>query len=338
MPRVVGLTRASTIKQKDSPEVQAHNILLGAERLKLPVPEIIHEPLGTSGVSTLFRKRPEGRRLWHQLNKGDILIVASISRLGRNCRDIRNTIDHFHDRGVRVVVLDLFGGQGIDLQGPIGTIVVAVMSAVAQMEAEAISERTRQHYQWAKASGLAVGDEWGRRKVPIPGEVNSHGNPRCKFEWDMKFLDAMARFIHELRKGRKIREVIDEWHDKHLDWRGRPFLDVVAQVPHARCWSRKFVRLLKNGDLPAPFCVPGVANHFDRGLSRFHWLDNPDEIQPRRKKPKPAQVDRSQWTADQWRRWYAEEQDEPEEETVEALRARIIRQLAEQEKGNGTSH
>ena len=61
MPRVVGICRASTLMQVDSMEVQANSILEGAVRLGLPLPEILKEELGTSGVSTIFRKRPESQ-------------------------------------------------------------------------------------------------------------------------------------------------------------------------------------------------------------------------------------------------------------------------------------
>jgi len=64
---------------------------------------------------------------------------------------------------VRVVVLDLFGGQSIDIAGPIGQIVVTIMAACAEIEANAIAERTRSRAQWAKAHGLA----YIRRKTVI---------------------------------------------------------------------------------------------------------------------------------------------------------------------------
>jgi hypothetical protein len=64
MPRIVGLGRASTLFQADSLEVQAAQILAGAERLGLPVPTILHEPLATSGVTTKFYLREQGKRLW----------------------------------------------------------------------------------------------------------------------------------------------------------------------------------------------------------------------------------------------------------------------------------
>ena len=150
--------------------------------------------------------------------------MSKLDRLGRNARDIRNTIDHFHDRGVRIVILDLFGGSGIDLQGPVGSVIVAVMSAMAEMEAKNISERTKAKLQWAKARGLAYNHtEWGKKKVPCGSGKTIRGNPKCKFVWDLDFLRVMELFIERLRRGEKIWCLIAEFRAKFKDWRGEPF-------------------------------------------------------------------------------------------------------------------
>src|SRR5208282_5883611 len=113
MARFVGLIRASTELQVDSPDVQMSQILEGAERLGIKTVSFATEPLGCSGVKTIFRKRPEGRRLWVTLGKGDALIVAKLDRLGRNTRDVVATVNHFIEQGVRIVILDFLGGHGI---------------------------------------------------------------------------------------------------------------------------------------------------------------------------------------------------------------------------------
>ena len=60
---VYGITRASTRKQQASPEVQAEMIRQHCAAVQLPEPTILDEPLGTSGRSTDFRHRPQGRWL-----------------------------------------------------------------------------------------------------------------------------------------------------------------------------------------------------------------------------------------------------------------------------------
>src|SRR5208282_4349520 len=201
MARFVGLIRASTELQVDSPEVQMSQILEGAGRLGLAGVQIVSEPLGCSGVKTIFRKRPEGRRLWVTLGKGDTLIVAKLDRLGRNTRDVVSTVNHFIELGVRIVILDFIGGQGIDLAGPVGQIIVTVMAACAELEASNISARTKAHIKWAKQQGFATSlSQWGMKKVPTEFK-NGLGKIRNRLEWDIEFLTLMAEFVHRVRCG-----------------------------------------------------------------------------------------------------------------------------------------
>ncbi|MFZ1933550.1 MAG: hypothetical protein WCB27_08235 [Thermoguttaceae bacterium] len=60
---VYGITRASTRKQQASPEVQAEMIRKHCAAVQLPQPVMLDEPLGTSGRTTAFRHRPQGRWL-----------------------------------------------------------------------------------------------------------------------------------------------------------------------------------------------------------------------------------------------------------------------------------
>src|SRR3712207_1087957 len=55
---------------------------------------------GVSGVSIPLAQRPEGRRLFDMLRKGDVLVVRWVDRLGRNYQDVFDTIREFMRRGV----------------------------------------------------------------------------------------------------------------------------------------------------------------------------------------------------------------------------------------------
>ena len=319
MSKVVGITRCSLVSQQDSPEVQASQIMAGAANLKLAVTEWAHEPPGTSGVSTKFIHRPQGRRLWYGLDKGDTLIAAKLDRLGRNTRDVVRTINHFIDRGVRVVILDLLGGQGMDLAGPIGQIIVTIMAACAELEAKAISERTKAHFAWSKAQGYATGSsEWGRKKVPTE-ILNVRGKQRHKLEWDMEFLDRMAEFVHRLRMGEKYRPLMVEFREKYKDWKGRPFFysmsrkGVLYPANSYQCyyfatfWVKKFIHFLHNGELPSKYCIPGIPNPVDRGIAGPRWMDVEGFTIKRKPKEKIAtKEDRSTWTTADWQRWWLE--------------------------------
>src|SRR3954454_24041662 len=57
---------------------------------------------GVSGVSTRLADRPQGKRLFDMLRRGDTLVVRWVDRLGRNYADVCDTIREFMRRGVVV--------------------------------------------------------------------------------------------------------------------------------------------------------------------------------------------------------------------------------------------
>ena len=90
--------------------------------------------------------RPRYRGLLRQMRKGDVLVIKSIDRLGRNYTEI---LDQWRlltqKRKIAIVVLDmplLDTRQGRDLMGTlIADIVLQLLSYVAQTERENIRQR-----------------------------------------------------------------------------------------------------------------------------------------------------------------------------------------------------
>lgn len=109
---------------------------------------------GVSGVSTALRDRPEGKRLFDKLRRGDVLVVRWVDRLGRNYQDVTNTIRHFMDHGVviRTVINNLtFDGSTKDpMQQAVRDALIAFMAATAQAQAEATKEAQRAGIDAAK--------------------------------------------------------------------------------------------------------------------------------------------------------------------------------------------
>ncbi|MBQ8511961.1 MAG: recombinase family protein [Clostridia bacterium] len=113
--------------------------------------------------------RPGYKRLMKKLRAGDILVIKSIDRLGRNYDEI---LEQWRiltkEKQVDVVVLDmplLDTRKGRDLTGTlIADIVLQLLSYVAQTEREFIRQRQREGIEIAKANGV----QFGRRPVPRP--------------------------------------------------------------------------------------------------------------------------------------------------------------------------
>lgn len=96
---------------------------------------------GVSGVTVPMKERPEGKRLFDMLREGDTLVVRWVDRLGRNYKDVTDTIREFIKRGV--IVRTIINGMTFDgstkdpIQMAVRDALIAFMAAMAQAQAEA---------------------------------------------------------------------------------------------------------------------------------------------------------------------------------------------------------
>lgn len=111
-----------------------------AEKAGFVIDEVIADE-GVSGVTTRLADRPEGRRLFDKLRRGDVLVVRWVDRLGRNYQDVTDTIRHFMRQGVviRTVINNMtFDGATSDpIQQAVRDALIAFMAATADAQAEA---------------------------------------------------------------------------------------------------------------------------------------------------------------------------------------------------------
>ncbi len=116
--------------------------------------------------------RPAFERLQKDIFKGKVatVIVWKLDRLARNLRDGVNLLADWCERGVRIVSIT----EQLDLSGPIGRIVAALLLGLAEMEKENISERIRAGVAAAKKRGVKFGrPAWKTRpyRTIKPSEV-----------------------------------------------------------------------------------------------------------------------------------------------------------------------
>ena len=111
---------------------------------------------GVSGVSTTLAERPEGRRLYDMLRRGDVLVVRWVDRLGRNYADVTDTIREFMRRGVivkTVINSMVFDGATKDpIQQAVRDALIGFMAATAQAQAEATKAAQRAGIDHAKGT------------------------------------------------------------------------------------------------------------------------------------------------------------------------------------------
>lgn len=112
---------------------------------------------------------PQYKKLVKKLKPGDLLMIQSIDRLGRNYEKVQNQWRVLtKKKEVDICVIDmplLDTRQGKDLMGTfIADLVLQILSFVAQNEREYIRKRQAEGIAAAKAKGV----KFGRKPIPLP--------------------------------------------------------------------------------------------------------------------------------------------------------------------------
>lgn len=126
--------------------------------------------------------RPQYKKLMKKLKPGDLLMIQSIDRLGRNYEEVQNQWRVLtKEKEVDICVIDmplLDTRRGKDLLGTfIADLVLQILSFVAQNEREFIRKRQAEGIAAAKARGV----RFGRPPVPLSEEFHvAHAAWRAK--------------------------------------------------------------------------------------------------------------------------------------------------------------
>ena len=139
--------------------------------------------------------RPQYKKLMRKLKRGDILVVKSIDRLGRNYDEILNQWRIItKEKQADIVVLDMplldTRQRGRDLTGTfVADLVLQILSYVAQTERENIRQRQMEGIAAAKLRGV----QFGRPRKTVPENF-----PLLKERWEKKEITSRqaARELH----------------------------------------------------------------------------------------------------------------------------------------------
>ena len=153
--RAVVYCRVSTEAQGESGlslESQARRGIAYAEAHGWKIAEVLSEvvsgtvhPRERKGMSKALRLLRSGQ--------ADVLIVASISRLGRHTSSVLALCEEAHSQGWGVSFLDL----QISTSSAVGRCCLAVLASVSQLERDLTSERTVQALGVLKDRGVRLG-------------------------------------------------------------------------------------------------------------------------------------------------------------------------------------
>jgi len=156
------------------------------DRLASAVPGA--RPFVDDGISGRGAVRPSFELLRAEMRADRVgsVYVTKLDRLGRSARQILEFFGEAEAHGVRIVVLD----QQLDTSTPVGRLVRTVLSAMAELEADLIAERTRDAMAALKSgtrqtkSGRPVGrprmydEEFVRKVVELRDAPGPDGRPK----------------------------------------------------------------------------------------------------------------------------------------------------------------
>lgn len=126
-------------------------------------------------------KRVQLENMLNTVQPGDIVYCESISRLGRNLKDLIEIIEHMTEKGVQVIILK----EGIDTNNSTYKLLLAIFGGVAEMERETIQERVTQRIDQLKDDkengkiNTKTGKWFGREKITkadLPGAFPKYYN------------------------------------------------------------------------------------------------------------------------------------------------------------------
>jgi DNA invertase Pin-like site-specific DNA recombinase len=140
---------------------QRHLLLEYSQQHKLLIDEFIE-------IEVSSRRNQAERRiteLMEKLQTGDLLLVAELSRLGRNMLETLNIIHELTEKGVQIIFVRQ---PELSTTGPHTQLLLAIYSYFAETEREFISIRTKQGLAAAKAQGKQLGRRRGSKNQNRP--------------------------------------------------------------------------------------------------------------------------------------------------------------------------
>lgn len=162
MAKVYGYVRVSSLDQNERRQITA-----------MAEAGVSEDNVYTDRQSGKDFERPQYIKMVGMLQKGDLLYILSIDRLGRNYEEIQSQWRVLtKEKGIDICVIDmplLDTRNGKDLMGTfIADLVLQILSFVAQTERENIKSRQAQGIAAAKAKGV----RFGRPKAELPDDFS----------------------------------------------------------------------------------------------------------------------------------------------------------------------
>lgn len=156
MNKILGYLRTSTEKQEINN--QKLEIFEFAKKENLKVDDFIE-------IQISSRKTPKDRRveeLIERLSKGDTLIVAELSRIGRSTAEVISIINELVKKQVSIIIVKQnFKINSQNKNDITSKVMITMLSLFAELERDLISQRTKEALKTKKNQGIILGKPKG---------------------------------------------------------------------------------------------------------------------------------------------------------------------------------
>jgi DNA invertase Pin-like site-specific DNA recombinase len=221
---VYGYARASRSSQIKSTDVQEE--LIEAKAVTIPDAQWVHCRVDRGISATKIRwndaqRRPEFSKLMRELHAGDHLVIWRMDRLERSMFGMIDCLRWLVERGVSVHILE-HGGMQLDLDKPMGRLLVMILAGFAGFFSAQLSEQTKASKAYRRAHGLSadrcptMGKIW--KKVTRNGKSD-----RLEF-WDKHQCDLIREIKHRFDHGETMVEIVRDFYRREEKmWNGKPW-------------------------------------------------------------------------------------------------------------------
>ena len=237
----VSSTEQAKRKSYQSQDSNTANFIAGRKDLK---PGLVYTDKGISGRSV--DKRTDFQRCMADAASGkfEVLVVDSLSRFGRNAREILNNVEYLQQYGVQLISIK----ESFELSTPFGKAMVTILSALAELESDMIGERSTDGRITKAKQGVPTGG-----KLPFGREFDKKTG-----EWklDERKVDRIRWAAAEILNGRGTIEVSNILKQKH----GLPLSrNYLRKVLTERCGDTYTINFRK-GEEPVTFAIPRILD------------------------------------------------------------------------------
>ena len=137
----IGYARVSTEEQSLNRQIDMLN-------------EVGCEKIFEEKISGIKRERQELIKMLEQLRKGDLIIVAYLTRLSRSVKELFQLVEQIEAKGANIKSLK---ESWMDTSTPQGKLMFTIFAGISQFERDLISQRTIEGLVAARARGKKGG-------------------------------------------------------------------------------------------------------------------------------------------------------------------------------------